>query len=86
MLPEDGDPSGLHSVSLDSTEEDTGSPEAQDEEDDPHLSASFVPQRMTEQETVRQSVQQRQSRQQQVHLPTASWPPSGSTPINEFNT
>ena len=69
MLPEDGNLSGLHSVSLDSTEDDTGSTSAQDEDGDPydmHLSDSFIPsttQRMTEQETVRQSVQQRQSHQ-----------------------
>ena len=61
MLPDDGDLSGLHSVSLDSTEEHTDS---QDEGEDPydtHLSGSFVPstsRRMTEQETVRQSVQE----------------------------
>ena len=91
-LPEDGDLSGLHSVLLDSTEEDTGSPQTLDEDDDPYstnLSGSFVPsttQRMTEQETVRQSVQQRQSHQQQVAPPTVSWPPCGSAPINEFNT
>ena len=41
---------------------------------------------MTEQETVRQSVQERQPHQQQVAPPTVSWPPSGVTPINEFNT
>ena len=54
MLPEDGDLSGLQSVTLDSADEDTESPPAQDEDDDPystHLSSSFVPsttQRMTE--------------------------------------
>ena len=90
-LPEDGDISGLHSVSLNSTE-DTGSPQTLDEDDDPYstnLSGSFVPsttQRMREQETVRQSVQQWQSHQQQVAPPTVSWPPCGSAPINEFNT
>ena len=89
ILPEDGDLSGLHSVSLDSMEDDT---ETQHEDEDPydtHLSGSFVPsttQRMTEQETVRQSVQQRQSHQRPVAPPTVSWPPSSSTAINEFNT
>ena len=89
ILPEDGDLSGLHSVSLDSMEDDT---DTQHEDEDPydiHLSGSFVPsttQRMTEQETVRQSVQQRQSHQRPVAPPTVSWPPSSSTPINEFNT
>jgi hypothetical protein len=92
MPPEDGDLSGLHSVSFESMEDITGSPETQDEDEDPYdtnLSGSFVPsttQRMTEQETVRQSVQERQSHQRQVPPPTVSWPPSGSTPINEFNT
>ena len=45
-LPEDGDLSGLHSVSLDSTEDDTGSQETLDEDEDPyntHLSGSFIP-------------------------------------------
>ena len=90
MLPEDGDLSGLQSVTLDSADEDTESPPAQDEDDDPystHLSSSFVPsttQRMTEQKTVRQSMQERQSRHQPVVPP--SWPQSGSSPINEFNT
>ena len=92
MLPEDGDLSGLQSVTLDSADEDTESPSAQDEDDDPysnHLSSSFVPsttQRMTEQKTVRQSVQERQSRHQPVVTPTVSWPQSGSATINEFNT
>jgi hypothetical protein len=45
ILPEDGDLSGLRSVVLDSTDEDTGSPYAHDEEDpySSHLSGSFVP-------------------------------------------
>ena len=54
MLPKDGDLSGLHSVSLDSMEDDTGLSETQHEDEDPyydtHLSGSFVPsttQRMT---------------------------------------
>ena len=37
---------------------------------------------MTEQEAIRQSVQERQS-----NLPsTVAWPPAGETPINEFRT
>ena len=55
---------------------------------DAHLPGSFFPstaQRLTEQETVRQSVQERQA-DQPVAPPTVSWPPSGGTPINEFNT
>ena len=83
MLPEDGDLSGLYFVTLDSTEEDSGSPSAQDEDVDPyntHLSGYFVP---TEQETVRQFVQQGQ---RQRALATVSRPPSGSAPFYEFNT
>ena len=85
MLPEDRDLSDPQSVTLDSTEEDLGSPSAQDEDEDPyntHLSGSFVPS-MTELETVRLSIQQGQ---RQRAPPTVSWPPSGSAPINEFNT
>ena len=41
MLPEDGDLSGLHSLMLDSTEEDTGSPD--DKAYSSHLSGSFDP-------------------------------------------
>ena len=91
MLPEDGDLTGLLTVSLNSNA-DTDTTPAQDEDVDPYstyLSGSFIPsatQRRTEQETVRQSVQQRQSHQQPVAPPTVSWPPTGSTPINEFNT
>ena len=92
ILPEDGDLSGLQSVTLDSADEETESPPAQDEDNDPystHLSSSFVPsttQRMTEQKTVRHSMQERQSHHQPVVPPTVSWPQSGSAPINEFNT
>ena len=35
-LPEDGDLNGLHTVSLDYTKEDTGSPQTLDENDDPY--------------------------------------------------
>ena len=89
LLPEDGDLTGLRSVTLETTD-DPEPPSTQDEDPyDTHLSASFVPstaQRMTEQETIRQSVQARQSHLQPVAPPTVSWPPSDSTPINEFNT
>ena len=92
MLPDDGDLNSIHSVMLDSTDEDTASPSTVDEDEDPystHLSGSFVPsttQQMTKQETVRQTVQERQSHQQAAIPPTVSWPPSGSTPINELDT
>ena len=51
-----------------------------------HLQGSFIPVnpcRMTEQETVRQSVMHR------LHhpdMPTVTWPQLGDQPINEFNT
>ena len=78
LLPEDGNLTGLRSVTLDSIADDSEV-----------ASGSFVPnttQWLTEEETVRQSVQERQSHQQPVSPPTVSWPPSGLTPINEFNT
>ena len=55
------------------------------EESDANLSRTFLPltpSRMTEQEAIRHSVQERQS-----NLPsTVAWPPTGETPINEFRT
>ena len=67
LLPEDGELSGLQSVSLESTSEDIEESSRQSEDGDIYstiLSSTFVPsatQQMTEQETVRQSVQQRVS-------------------------
>ena len=58
MLPEDEDLSGLHSVTLNSTEEAAESQPTQEEDEDScntHLSGSFVPsnaQRMTDHQTV----------------------------------
>ena len=43
MLPEDGDLTGLHSVTLNSTDEDTGSPSEDEDPYSSHLSGSFVP-------------------------------------------
>ena len=78
LLPEDGNLNSLHSITLDSTTDDPELLSVQNEDPyDAHLSASFVPstnQQMTEQETVRQSVQERQPHQQQVAPPTLSWP------------
>ena len=53
---------------------------------DAHLTRTFVlstPQRLTEQETVRQSINERQSHQSPQTVP---WPLSSGTYINEFNT
>ena len=64
MLPEDGHLSNMHSVMLDSTDEDTASPSTLAEDEDPYntpLYGSCVPStthRTTEQETLRQTVQE----------------------------
>ena len=85
LLPEDGNLNGLHSITLASTIDDPEPLSAQNEDPyDAHLSVFFVPsttQRMTEQETVRQSVQERQPHQQQVSSPMVSLPPSGAIHI-----
>ena len=50
------------------------------------LARTFIPsttQRLTEQETIRLSINERQPHQPH---PTVPWPPSSGTPINEFNT
>ena len=90
LLPEDGNLTALRSVTLNSTAEEQAMPSVQDVDPyNTHLPGSFVPsaaQRLTEQETIRQSVQERQSDQQPVATPTLSWPPSGAIPINEFTT
>ncbi len=90
MLPEDGNLTDLRSVTVQSTADDQELPSAEDLNPyDAHLSRSFVPntvQWLTEQETIRQSVQDQHSVRPSIAPPTLSWPPSGSTPINEFNT
>ena len=87
QLPQDGNISQLVSVTEDTT---TDSPSTSDtaaaEGDlcDEDLPQSFVPvavPSMTEQETVQQSVQQRQSSH-----PTLMWPTIGGMPLNEFTT
>ena len=87
VLPEDGDLTGLHSMTLESSDDDQELPSPQDVDPyNAHLARTFVPstaQRLTEQETIRQSINERQSHQS---LPTVPWPPSSGTPINEFNT
>ena len=84
QLPEDGDLSTLTSVPA-------GPPSTQQpppSDEDPygaHLAQSFVPNAirpMTEQETVCQSVQDRQT----GTTSTLMWPTIGGTPINEFTT
>ena len=72
LLPENGNLTGLRSITLDSTIDDPGPLSAQDEDPyNAHLSGSFVAitaQRMTEQETIRQSVQERQPHQLALRL------------------
>jgi len=88
VLPEDDNVNNLPSVYLESTDS-SDDIEEPSEHQDPYnsiLSGSFVPttvHRMTEQETVRQSVQQRL---QSATTPTVPWPTIGSSPINEFTT
>ena len=85
LLPQDGDLTGLASMAVESTDDDQEMPAAQDEDPyDTHLTRTFVPipvQRLTKQETVRQSVQQ-----QLTTPPTVKWPPAGNVPVNEFRT
>ena len=84
QLPEDGNLSCLTSVPPDPTSTEQ---QAQPSKEDPyaaHLSQSFVPNAvrpMTEQETVRQSIQDRQTTST-----TLMWLSIGGTPINEFMT
>ena len=89
LLPKDGDLTNLQSVYVESTSDHIEDPSGQNDSDDTYntiLSGSFVPSaahRMTEQETVRQCLQQ----QLEAASPTTvSWPTIGSTPINEFTT
>ena len=85
QLPEDGDITDLTSLQLEEpTTEDPSQP-PQDDIYRAHLPSSFVPnavQQQTEQETVRQSFEQRQS----GSTNTLMWPTIGGTPINEFTT
>ena len=60
VLPEDGDLTGLHSMTLESSDDDQELPSLQDVDPyNAHLARTFVPssaQRLTEQETIRQSI------------------------------
>ena len=83
LLPDDGDLSGLTTITVSSDEEEA--PASQDA--DPYnanLASTFVPmptKGLTEQQTIRHSVQQ-----PACAPPTVPWPSAGRTPINEFNT
>ena len=86
QLPENGDITELTSLQLhESTSEDPSQPNRQEDLYRAHLPSSFVPnavQQQTEQDTVRQSIQERQS----SSTSTLMWPTIGGTPINEFTT
>ena len=87
LLPDDGNLSGLHTMAVQSEDGEEEAPVRDDVDPyNAHLARTFVPmppRGLTEQETVRQSVQ---SGQPPCAPPTVSWPASGGTPINEFNT
>ena len=84
QLPEDGNLSGLCTVNLETTPSSEQDP-SQEDIDSYHanLPRSFVPSRLTELETVRQSVQDPQSSQPPQPTP---WPTAGGAPISEFTT
>ena len=93
LLPEDGDITGLCSVTLESPgASDQEMPPTQGEDVNPYKAdlPTFVPINvnlwMTEQETIMKSVQECQSSRPSAAPPAVMWPPSRSTPINEFNT
>ena len=82
QLPEDGNLTELNSLQL---EDSSGQTVPREDQYNAHLPSSFVPnavQQRTEQETVRQSIADRQSGSTH-HL---MWPTIGGTPINEFTT
>ena len=60
VLPEDGNLTGLHSMTLESSDDDQELPSSQDVDPyNAHLARTFVPssaQRLTEQETIQQSI------------------------------
>ena len=84
LLPVDGDLTGLCSITVNSTTIDQE--ESQENMDDPystHFERSFVPlvtQRLTEQETIRQTVHQNTPQE------VISWSTIGASPVNKFNT
>ena len=81
QLPEDGSLSSLREVEMDADDElellTTDDPNIQD-------SASVVVRKMTEEESIRKSVQDHQSAAPK--LTTVSWPQVGDSPISEFTT
>ena len=92
LLPENGNLPGLPSIVQDPSQAELMEGEQGDSlhTDDPHFTQTFVPinhQKVTEEEAVKQTVDERQQ------LPTSSnprhvlmWPPCEDTPVNEFST
>ena len=92
LLPENGNLTGLSSVTIesDANQPEISPPQDQDVQDlyDANLSRTFVPvttRKMTEQDTIRQAVLERHSRRSSATTPAFAWPSYGS-PINEFST
>ena len=84
QLPVDGDLTGLKSVEDPVLDEDEEQQPGDDK--DTHDRGSFVPvaaRKLTEEESVRKSVAERQSPASEQILP---WPSRGETPINELTT
>ena len=85
QLPQDGNLSTLTSVQPNPPSTEQGAQASGEDPYGAHMSQSFVPNAVrprTEQETVRQSVQDRQT----ASSSTLMWPTIGGTPINEFTT
>lgn len=92
LLPEDGNLSGMLSTVADPAFTELTEEEQGDSQDpcDAHFTQTFVPinhQKATQQEAVRQTVDERQQQSTSSdprHILT--WPPCDDTPINEFST
>ena len=89
QLPEDGNLSSVVSVAADIPTSEHQDPAQEDDPYNAHLARSFVPVAgcsLTEQETIRQSVNQCQSGCATSTPSILMWPTVGGTPINEFTT
>ena len=82
LLPGDRDLTGLCSITLESSADDQELPSPQDIDPyDAHLARTFIPstaQRLIEQETIRQSINEQQPHQSSPHGPLAVGHPSMS--------
>ena len=90
QFPQDGNLSDLTSLSL-GTSTTTGKTRVSEEDDlyNADLASSFVPnaaRTVTEQDSIRQSVQEHQTTHGSSGPSTLMWPTIGRTPINEFTT